>query len=101
MKTKINVTNISDLAKYIISKSEELDSIYRDINSLIETIPSIWIGNDSNEFVEVAINDIKIEKNKNKKLKKFGENLEIVSKDYKELESNWQENLKRESLDNE
>ena len=101
MKTKMKINELSDLSNYIIAKSDELDSIYKDINTIIESVSNIWVGNDSKEFVEVATQDVKTEKEKDKKIRKFGENLATVAKAYKEQETNWAENIKRESLDHE
>lgn len=101
MKVKIKPSEISELSDYVISKCSELDDTYKDINTLINSLSDIWIGNDSKEFIENAINDIVIEKNKNNNIKKFGENLKVISKDFQEQEVNWAEQIKRENLDNE
>ena len=101
MKTKIKTNDISELSKFVISKSSEIDAIYKDLCSLIESVTDSWTGDDSKTFVTNALNIIKKEKRTNKKLQKFGENLEVVSKEYKEIENSWLENLKMENLNNE
>lgn len=101
MKTKMKTNDISELSKYVVSKSSEIDLIYKDMCSLIEGIQEVWVGDDSRTFVTNALNIIKQEKRNNKKLQSFGEKLEVVSKDYKEIENAWLEKLKMEILDNE
>lgn len=101
MKVKIKPNEISELSKYVISKSSEIDSIYKDMCTIVESVTNSWVGDDSKTFVENALNNIKKEKRKNKKLQEFGEKLETISKDYKEFENKWVENIKMENLDNE
>ena len=96
MRTKIKPNEIGELSKYVISKCDELDSLYNNFETIIDSISSTWIGDDSKEFITVADNDIKNEKNKNKKLRKFGEELGTVSKDYINQENAWVLDLKRE-----
>ena len=101
MKIKINTEEVNELSKYIVSKSEEIKSIYGDIEKEIENVSSAWVGNDSKEFAKAAREDIKNEMNKTGIIKKFGEELACVSKDFKDQESSWVEHIKRENVNNE
>ena len=100
MKIKINYNEVNEVSKYINSKYEEIDLIYKEINKAIESVTNVWQGKDSNEFIEEATKNVNNEIEKNKKLKTFSDNLSTISSDYKEIESNWYESIKRESLDN-
>ena len=101
MRTKIKTSDISELSKFVISKSSEIDSVYKDMCTTVESISDIWVGDDSKTFVENALNSIKREKRENKKLQSFGEKLGVVSKECKDMENSWLENMKMENMSNE
>jgi len=100
MKTKIKYNDLNDLSKYIIDKSKEIDSIFQDISKLINSVDNIWTGKDSRDFIDVATTNINMEINNNKKLKKYGEDLAVIANDYKELENSFNDQIKKETVDN-
>lgn len=100
MKTKIKYNKIKEASDILIEKSEEVDSIYKEIDSIIDSISSIWEGTDSANFINSAKEDIRKEKEKTNKLKKFGKNLDTISEDYILLDNSFEELIKRESIDN-
>ncbi len=100
MKTKIKYNKIKEVSNFVIEKGEELDSIYKEIDSIIDSCSTIWEGSDSINFVNSAKEDIKKDILKIDKLKNFGKNLETISKDYILLDSSFEELIKKESSDN-
>ena len=100
MKTKIKYNELNDLSEYILSKSEEIDLDYQEIDKIIDSVSGAWSGIDSKEFIEEAKKTITEDKEKVNNLKKFGENLNTVSNDYIQVENKFLERVKKESLDN-
>lgn len=100
MKTKIKYNELKDLSEYILSKSEEIDLDYQEIDKIIDSVSGAWSGTDSKEFIEEAKKTITEDKEKVNNLKKFGENLNTVSNDYIQVENKFLERVKKESLDN-
>ena len=101
MKIKIKYNELKEISKYINTKYEELELEYKEINKIIESVSDVWQGKDSEEFIEEGTKKINNEIEKIKKIKTFSDDLETISNDYSELENNWYEKVKRESLDNE
>ena len=101
MKTNIKYNEIKEISKEIVAKSQEIDLLFTNIEEIIDSVESAWNGKDCSEFIKTAKENIKEEKERNKRLSKFGENLEIVSNDYIELDNNFYNEVKKESLGNE
>ena len=101
MKTNIKYNEIKDLSKEVVSKSQEIDLIFSNIEEIIDSVESAWNGKDCEEFIKASKESIKEEKVKNQRLNKFGENLELVANDYIEIDNRFYNDVKKESLGNE
>lgn len=101
MKTNIKYNEIMNLSKEVITKSQEIDLLFTNIEEIIDSVKTAWNGKDSEEFIKASKDNIKEEKEKNKRLYKFGENLELVANDYIEIDNAFYEEVKKESLGNE
>lgn len=101
METNIKYNEVSDISKYISSKNEELNIVLNNIQEAIDLVPGAWEGKDSVTFVKEAKEKIAKEQTKRDLLTKYASALDTISKDYIEMESKWNEQLKRESLGNE
>ena len=100
MDIKTNYNDLNDISVFINSKCDEINLNYKEITEIIEKVSSNWMGKDSVEFVEEAKKQIEEEKERLEVLRKFSEALSTISKDYREMDNQWNETIKRESLDN-
>ena len=52
------------------------------------------------EEIKYLETECSMEINNNKKLKKYGEDLAVIANDYKELENSFNDQIKKETVDN-
>ena len=95
MKIKVNYNELNDISSYVSSKKEEIDLILQDINTIIESVNNAWSGSDCREFIEEATKKINEEKENNKKLKTFADNLKTTANSYMDFENKWNEEAKK------
>ena len=89
MKTKIRYYELNELSKYVIDRSDEIDSILENINRIIYSLEGKWQGKDCQNLVKKANEIIVEERVKNKKIKQFGNDLSVVSSDYLNIDNKW------------
>lgn len=97
MKINVKYNELNNISSFVSSKKEELDLLFQDVTQIIESVNNAWSGKDCKEFIEEAEKKIEIEKNNNKDLKTFADNLKTVANGYINFEDKWASEAKRES----
>ena len=97
MKLKVKYDDLYEIGGYISQKSEEIKTIYENIDSLIKSIPNYWQGDDSIEFISNFNNYLKSEKSREIKIENLGILLKSVSKEYQNKDEEWGKEMKKEN----
>ena len=89
MVFKIDYDKVSDVGLFFKNKSDELDSLYRDILGLCDSIEENYQSEDSTVYLNRFRNYLKIFLNENKLLRKGGYVLDKTSALYSNQEIDW------------
>lgn len=95
MKTIIKYNELNELSKYLIQKSDEVDLSLQNIGKLINSLEGKWKGKDCEEFIKQSNKIIINERVNNKKIRQFGNDLNVVSNDYLNIDNKWLGQVKR------
>ena len=101
MKLVVNYDELSKTGKFFEEKNKEIDNTINNIENILNRLDTAWEGDDMNTFKEKSSLIIKEQKEKRKEVEVLGQIVNIVSKNYSDKDSEWQDKIKKEHMINE
>jgi len=98
MKLTVNYNELSQTSEFFNSKNEEIKVTLDNIKRNIDRLSEAWEGKDKDIFVERANIIIDKEQEKRKEVEALGEMIKIVSKNYKSKDTEWEDKMKKEYI---
>ena len=98
MKLRVKYDELEDTGKYIGEKNEEIDTILRNIQKIIDKLDTAWVGEDHDLFVEKATSIINSQQEKRQDVGALSEMLTKVSGKYKTKDTEWEDKIKKEHV---
>lgn len=106
MVFKVDYDKVSEVGNSLVTKSDELESLYLELIDICKDIDENWRSEDSSVYVGQMISYVKEKENENTYLYNTGSTLKNISSLYGEQNEKWANDLmnsdliKKEKMDN-
>jgi WXG100 family type VII secretion target len=101
MKLIVDYDELSKTGKFFDEKNKEIDNILNNIENVLNRLDTAWEGDDMKTFKDKYSSIIKEQREKRKEVEVLGQIVNIVSQNYSDKDSEWQEKIKKEHMINE
>ena len=101
MKLIVDYDELSKTGKFFDEKNKEIDNTINNIEKVLDRLDTAWEGDDMKTFKDKYSSIIKEQREKRKEVEVLGQIVNIVSKNYSDKDSEWQEKIKKEHMINE
>ena len=101
MKLIVDYDELSKTGKFFDEKNKEIDNTINNIEKVLDRLDTAWEGDDMKTFKDKYSSIIKEQREKRKEVEVLSQIVNIVSKNYSDKDSEWQEKIKKEHMINE
>ena len=101
MKLIVDYDELSKTGKFFDEKNKEIDNPINKIEKVLDRLDTAWEGDDMKTFKDKYSSIIKEQREKRKEVEVLSQIVNIVSKNYSDKDSEWQEKIKKEHMINE
>ncbi len=98
MELKVKYDELEEIGKFLTSKSNELNTCFDNLKSIINSIDDGWKGKDSETFVKEANEYMDKKEDSFKKVEDMGKILTVISNNYKNKDREWANAVKEGEL---
>ena len=98
MVFKVDYDKVSDVGNALLTKSEELNSLYLEVIDICKEINECWIGEDSSIYLGHMAVYLRDKIKENEMLHNTGKALKKVSSLYSDQDSKWANDLLKTEL---
>lgn len=98
MKLVVNYDELNKAGKFFEEKNRDIDTSLNNIEKILDRLDTAWEGDDRNTFKEKSTGIINEQKEKRKEVEVLGQIVSIVSKNYSDKDSEWEEKIKKEHM---